>query len=112
MLQTKDVELLLVHAALQVQYQKPEQAITLLDAVLEIEPHHQGARQTLAVACLHSGRYTRAAELCESLLQTEDSNQTGLWFCLSQARWKQHDVEGARRAHRRYLQSINSESNE
>ena len=36
MLQTKDVELLLIHAALQVQYQKPEQAITLLDALLEI----------------------------------------------------------------------------
>tara|TARA_B100001059_G_scaffold139145_1_gene139279 strand:- start:534 stop:872 length:339 start_codon:yes stop_codon:yes gene_type:complete len=112
MLKTKDVELLLIHAALQVQYQKPEQAIILLDALLEIEPQHQEARQTLAVACLNSGRYTRSIELCESLLESEYSNQAGLWFCLSQARWKEQDVEGARRAHRHYLQSLNSESNE
>ncbi|EPP5332821.1 type III secretion system chaperone VscY [Vibrio harveyi] len=112
MLQTKDVELLLIHAALQVQYQKPEQAITLLDALLEIEPEHQEARQTLAVACLNSGRYIRSIELCESLLEANNSNKAGLWFCLSQARWKQNDVEGARRAHRRYLKSLNSESNE
>ncbi|MDF4309456.1 type III secretion system chaperone VscY, partial [Vibrio parahaemolyticus] len=34
------------------------------------------------------------------------------WFCLSQARWKQNDVEGARQAHRRYLQFLHSESHE
>ncbi|WP_318429412.1 type III secretion system chaperone VscY [Photobacterium leiognathi] len=106
MLQTKDVELLLTHAALQVQYQKYEQAITLLDALLEIEPQHHEARKILAVACLHSCRYTRAIELCESLLGKNNSNQAGLWFCLSQARWKQNDVEGAHRTHRRYLQSL------
>ena len=38
MLQTKDRELLLIHATLQIQYQKPEQAITLLDALLEVDP--------------------------------------------------------------------------
>ncbi|MDP2503815.1 translocation protein Y [Vibrio splendidus] len=109
MLQPKDVELLLIHAALQVQYKKPEQAIILLEALLEIEPQHLEARQALAVACLDSGRYTRSIELCESLLEASNSNEAGLWFCLSQARWKQDDPEGARRAHRRYIQSINSE---
>tara|TARA_B100001057_G_scaffold322939_1_gene323195 strand:+ start:167 stop:505 length:339 start_codon:yes stop_codon:yes gene_type:complete len=112
MLQPKDRELLLVHAALQIQYQKPEQAITLLDALLEADPEHQEARQALAVACLNSGQFTRTVELCESLLKAKHPNQAGLWFCLSRARWKQNDVEGARKAHRRYLQSINSESNE
>ena len=101
MLQSRDRELLLVHAALQVQYQKPEQAITLLNALLEVDPEHQEARQVLAVACLNSGQLTRAIELCESLLKTRNSNQSGLWFCLSQARWKQNDAEGARQCEAR-----------
>ncbi|MEZ8012435.1 type III secretion system chaperone VscY [Vibrio sp. 10N.222.54.F12] len=112
MLQAKDVELLLIHGALQVQYKKPKQAIMLLEALLEIEPQHKEARQTLAVACLDLGRYARSIELCESLLEANNSNEAGLWFCLSQARWKQDDVEGARRAHRCYIKSLNSEPNE
>ena len=112
MLSHKDKELLLIHAALQVQYQKPEQAITLLDGLLEFEPEHQEAQQTLAVACFHSGQYERSAELCQKLIEKGAPNQTGLWFCLSQVRWKQKKVEEARHAHRRYLQSINSETNE
>ncbi|WP_305831233.1 tetratricopeptide repeat protein [Photobacterium leiognathi] len=80
MLQTKDVELLLTHAALQVQYQKYEQAITLLDALLEIEPQHHEARKILAVACLHSCRYTRAIRAVRKLIGKKQlSNQAGLW---------------------------------
>ncbi|MCS0379663.1 type III secretion system chaperone VscY [Vibrio diabolicus] len=113
MLRSKDIELLLVHAALQVQYQKPEHAISILDAVLEIDPQHKEAMQTLAVACLQSDRYARAVEVCELLLKSDlKPDSAGLWFCLSQARWKQNDVDGARQAHRRYLQSLNSESHE
>ncbi|MEA5291811.1 tetratricopeptide repeat-containing protein [Vibrio parahaemolyticus] len=114
MLSTKDIELLLVHAALQVQYQQPDQAIAILDAVLELEPEREDALHTLAVACLQTGRYTRAVAVCEGLLksQSQSVQAAGLWFCLSQARWKQNDVEGARQAHRRYLQSLHSESHE
>ncbi|AUI87395.1 translocation protein Y [Vibrio azureus] len=112
MLSPKDQELLLVHAALQVQYQKPEQAITLLEGLLEFEPEHKEAQQVLAVASLHAGQYERSAELCEQLIQAQSINQSGLWFCLSQARWKQQNNKEARYAHRRYLQSLNSESNE
>ncbi|MDW2144871.1 type III secretion system chaperone VscY, partial [Vibrio sp. 1833] len=54
MLSTKDIELLLVHAALQVQYQQPDQAIAILDAVLELEPEREDALHTLAVACLQT----------------------------------------------------------
>ncbi|KIT39038.1 hypothetical protein H320_23325 [Vibrio parahaemolyticus 49] len=116
MLSTKDIELLLVHAALQVQYQQPDQAIAILDAVLELEPEREDALHTLAVAYRMGthGRYTRAVAICEGLLksQSQSVQAAGIWFCLSQAAPLQNDVEGARQAHRRYLQSLHSESHE
>ncbi|MDC5707133.1 tetratricopeptide repeat protein [Vibrio europaeus] len=113
MISKKESELLLVHAALQIQYQQPEQAMSLLDALLELSADNWEAKRLLAVACLQTGRYTRSTMLCEELLQVDlKDHEPGLWFCLSQARWKQNNQDGARQAHRRYLQSLNSESNE
>jgi type III secretion protein Y len=113
MLSYKDFELLLVHASLLVQYQQPEQAFVLLNAILEINPDCSDTKRLLSVACLQTGRYTRSAALCEELLQSQSTqNESGLWFCLSQAWWKQNNKDGARQAHRCYLQSLNSRSNE
>ena len=99
-----------MHAALQVQYQQPQQAIYLLDALLELQPHCEQAKRLLAVACLKVGQYSRATMLCEALLQcVPQEYEPELWFCLSQARWKLNDQEGARQAHRCYLQSLGSQ---
>lgn len=51
MLSTKDIELLLVHAALQVQYQQPDQAIAILDAVLELEPERRCVTRSRSRVC-------------------------------------------------------------
>ncbi|WP_038172579.1 MULTISPECIES: tetratricopeptide repeat protein [Vibrio] len=113
MLSNQDVEFLLVHAALQVQYQQPDRAISLLNVVVDVRPHCCEAKRLLAVACLQVGCFARSILLCEELLQLQPQEyESGLWLCISQARWKQSRQEEARQAHRRYVRSLSSQANE
>lgn len=113
MLSNQDVEFLLVHAALQVQYQQSDRAISLLEVVLDIRPHCSDAKRVLAVACLQVGCFARSILLCEELLQLQPQEyESGLWLCLSQARWKQNRQKEALQAHRRYVKTLKSQLNE
>lgn len=106
MLNQSEVEVLHLHACLQMQYQQPQKALTLLKAIVLCAPEFRPAQTTLALVCLEAQEYQASVTWCQTLLDVkENSDKSALLLCLSRAYWRLNEPQKAREAYGLYIDS-------
>lgn len=104
MLNQSQIEVLHLHACLQMQYQQPDKALVLLKAIVLCAPKFRPAQATLALACLEAQDYQASVTWCQTLLaETPAADKSALLLCLSRAYWRLDKLEQARDAYDRYI---------
>jgi len=104
MLNQAEIEVLHLHACLQMQYQHPEKAVVLLKAIVLCAPRFIPAQTSLALACLEAKDYESSVQWCQTLLfDSKGSDKAALLLCLSRAYWRLNRGEDAREAYSRYI---------
>ncbi|NRD71751.1 translocation protein Y [Shewanella sp. VB17] len=104
MLNQSEIELLHLHACLQMQYKHPKKAVVLLKAIVLCAPECKAAQRTLALACLEAEEYESSVQWCQTLLvESRGNDKTALLLCLSRAYWRLNKGDEARKAYDLYI---------